>query len=41
MLTSNSATPLRFIRLGSAFALTRAIMMMGDREPLVTLQYWP
>lgn len=41
MPSSISVPPLRLIRLGGAFALTRAIMMGGDHEPLVAMQYWP
>ncbi|WP_165832189.1 hypothetical protein [Caulobacter radicis] len=32
---------LGLVHLGKASGLTRAVMDLGDREPLVAMHYWP
>lgn len=34
-------TALRIVRLGAARTLTRAVAELGQRESMISLNYWP
>ena len=41
MTTNTSGAPLRVLRLGRAFSLTKALIQGGERESFVTQDKYP